>query len=186
MKKWMWVGIVLLLTGVALLAATLPLLGPEVIVRETMAYDRGYLTIDDLALEEGSYSVWIEDVYPGFDDPVNFDVWFEDENGGQPRSWIPGTYHTATFDGVRCELVEEMAIPGGVYYFEIEDFNWGGPQPTPDTQVFIVRYPPDWMEAILGVGITLVSLGAIIVALLNWPKKAKEVAEGYNGPSSSR
>jgi hypothetical protein len=172
--KWTKVGLVFLLAGMAILAATLPFMGSEVVARDSMRSTSGWRDIYDLDLEAGSYTIWVEDVYPGFDDWGYFDAYAYDEMGNEEWGWYPGTYRTATFDGVECELVVGFDLWTDVWYFEIEHYDDGGIQPPQDIEIFIVRSPPAWMGAVVGVGITLASLGAITVALLKWPKKVKK------------
>jgi hypothetical protein len=171
LDNWTKVGLVLLLSGVALLAVTIPFMGSEVVARDSVSSDSDWLEINEVDLDEGSYTIWIEDVYPGFDDMDNFDAYASNERGAEAWGWYPDTYRTANFEGVDCEMIVGFDLGGGVWYFGIDYYNADRLQPPQEIEVFIVRSPPDWMGALVGMGITLASLGAMIVALLNWPKK---------------
>ena len=80
---WLSLSLVLVATGLLLLAASIPQLSSRVVVHEVVVFERAPgpwpqalpSVLGPYHLERGDYGVWIEDYFPGFDDAEMFGVY---------------------------------------------------------------------------------------------------------------
>lgn len=169
MVKWgrrVWPGLALVITvtGVLLVALSVPVLASQVIAREEILFDNDFVEIGPYHLEAGDYSVWIEDYFPGFDDGGRFGVAIIRDDADFDTGWTWGTYETRTIDGVACEHAGGFDnVREGDYTFDIYLI---GNITDDSIRVFVVReynYIPSIM---FGIGVVCISLGLIVTGLI--------------------
>ena len=150
---------------------------PPVVAHEVVEIGQDPVVIGPYRLEKGSYAIWVEDVFPGFDDGDVFRVEAVSGNGVHEDAWANGEYTTSTMDGVDCEHAMGFNhMPAGEWEFSIWTYkNTTGMGPV---HVSVTEENISWSTIALIVGVVCITLGVttIGIAVLGHRKGKVEMA----------
>ena len=122
-KVWPGLALVITVTGVLLVALSVPVLSSRAVAHEVVVFGEGPVVLGPYHLEAGAYAVWIEDYFPGFDDAEMFGVVAVRDDGDLDTPWSWGDYVTRRIDGVDCEHAAGWDdLPEDDWTFEISVF----------------------------------------------------------------
>lgn len=186
MRRSTFVGCLLLLVGATLVAASFPLLGHDVVLHQGRNAHVPHTGLDEVQLLEGTYTLWIEDIHPGFDRGEAFSVeaysGWRDLPEDQADVWYADAYMTRTFDGVECELVAGFTVDReGEWRVDIEHLLFDSMERGDYMEVYLVRGTEVPVAGLIGAGIVLLLLGTTILALMAWPRLWAMVRGGERG-----
>ena len=171
-KRWLWLAVVMTVTGALLLALSVPALASRVAVHETGVFGDNQVVLGPYQLEAGIYVVWIEDYFPGPDDGEIFDVEATDGTGTFDEGWTSYGYTTMTIEGVECEEAAGFDyFEEGDWTFTIEAYNETTNGNAP--HVFIVRESTYGHLILFGAGVVCLSLGLITNGLMYWARRSE-------------
>ncbi len=171
MKVLMRTGLTLLVIGLVFIAVAVPMLDATLIERKTIPLHPpdDAIWIGPFNTDTGELSVWVEDVYEGFDDGDTFDLAIaedKDPNNDLWRNWRgPGNERVRTIEGVECELQAMFdGLQPGSYYLYYHNF---GPMEDEDAtvEVFVYENVTDLSTILWGVGVVCLSLGGMLALL---------------------
>ena len=162
---WISLAIALALTGALLVVLSIPGMTSRVAAHEEVVFGGDPVLIGPYDLDEGTYYIWIEDYFPGFDDGEIFEVGASSEGGVFEDWWTMGDYTTRTIEGVDCEHAMGFDdMPEGSWTFQI--WTYGETTEGNAIHVFIVKEYDYGPVLMLGVGVVCLTLGLIMTGLL--------------------
>ena len=162
-RRWLLVGVALVVAGVMLLVGSVVYQASQVVDHKTVLIRGAYVYFGPYDLEEGDYTVWIEDNFPGFDNGRYYRVEAKDETGSEARGAQSNEYTTRTIDWVDCEEGEWTFIIRSSNETTEED----------PVHVFIVRMDNDGPAIVFSAGVVCLSLGLIATGLVVWARKRR-------------
>ena len=173
MDKWTKVGLTLFVVGGCLVVLAALLSGGEVVLHETRSASAFFTGVEEYEVEGGAYSLWIEDIHPGFDDGLTFLVEAFDDEGEMVASRVPNSYETRTFAGVDCELVAVFPDlwASEMWLFDIEHLGAESFVTGDRMHIFLVRTTDPLATGLWGAGIILIALGVVTVVLTGRSRK---------------
>ena len=164
-KVWVWSAVALVLAGALLVVLSVPGMTSRVVAHEEVVFGGDPVLFGPYDLDEGTYYIWIEDYFPGFDNGDIFEAEAYSDHGFFDDAWTMGDYTTRTIQGVDCEhAVGFDNLPGGTWTFQI--LTYGRTTDGNAIHVFIVKEYDYGPVLMLGVGVVCLTLGLIMTGLL--------------------
>ena len=143
--------------------------GGEVVLHETRSASVPFTGVTVPEPQVGRYTIWIEDIHPGFDDERMFTVSWRDINDEVFASRVPNGYETRRYQGVDYELVAIFDIQDtSDKIFNIEHLGEGEFETGDRMHIIVVRNTDPLPAGLLGAGIILATLGVVSIAWTRW------------------
>lgn len=162
-KAWLIIASILTVTGVLLLAVSVPIHMSRVTVHEEVFFEDHTTKIGPYDLESGDYSIWVEGAIPAIPDGDYYEAIIIDKDGEHEYNKFNEAMWQ-TIDGVDCRHITTFNDVGeGEHRFQL--FSTAN-NTTEPLQVFVMMENTGPSFIMLIIGIVCTSLGSIILAVL--------------------
>ena len=179
------VGIVILVVGLLVLAATAVRLDRDVLARTSVITNVEDQSAGPIDLPSGRCTIWLEDMPSWPNVPYDIDIGL-DLNDEYFWGDQPGDKRYRDIEGIRCFLVMMVSdIPAGEYLVEMELWDEPSDGARMSAALFVLSAPGDGELAAVIAGTIMMVSGAVVVALMKWPMRwVPPLAEGGSGDRS--
>ena len=144
-RPWAAIGLTLLLIGGIIIWLTIPAVETEVVAHRSIVVGEPVTTLGTYHLEDGKYTVWIEDQGSG----TPYEVRLLGE-GEEQISSVPEESEGRTFEGIECRLLSLFSdVPEGDWLIVLKEVMDPPLAEGENLEVFIVKTPSERDSGVL-------------------------------------